>query len=273
ISRPTAGLVTTITEVHSRFFHSLDQIAETKFDLYRSLPADGITFLNMNDDYIRNFSPPTGRVVSYGIDVTADITASIHSMDEYSRVRLAIDGVGTAQLQVSGAFQGTNALAAAAVGLTFGVSPSEIRERLESFRAMPGRARILERNGKTIIDDSYNANPQSMKAALDILASAPPDRRKIAILGDMLELNSSRDQKHRDIGAYAASRGVDVVIGVGTLARLIADEAENRQVDQTYQFKDVAECIGALPEILGNNDTLLIKGSHGMQLEKILENL
>lgn len=273
ISRPTAGLVTTIMEVHSQFFHSLDQIADTKFDLYRSLPGDGITFLNMNDDYIRNFTPHTDRIVSYGIGVAADITASIQSMDEYSRIRLAIDGIGTVQLQVSGAFQGTNALAAAAVGLTFGVAPAEIHDRLETFQAVPGRARILERNGMTIIDDSYNANPQSMKAALDILISAPSDRRKIAILGDMLELNSSRDQKHRDVGAYAASRGVDVVIGVGSLARFIAEEAKKQQVEQTYQFRDVTECIRALPGILRENDTLLIKGSHGIQLEKILEDL
>ncbi len=273
ISRPTAGLVTTIMEVHSRFFRSLDQIADTKFDLYRSLPGDGIAFLNMNDGYIKDFAPHTDRIVSYGIDVSADITASIQSLDDYSRVRLTIDGIGTLQLRVSGAFQATNALAAAAVGLTFGVAPAEIRERLEAFRAVPGRARILERNGKTIIDDSYNANPQSMKAALDILGAAPSDRRKVAVLGDMLELNSSRDQKHRDIGAYARSQGIDVVIGIGPLARFITDEAAKRQAVQTHHFENVARCLEALPEILKENDTLLIKGSHGIQLEKILEDL
>jgi len=271
ISQPTAGLVTTIAEVHSRNFHSVQEIADTKFALYDALPEDGITFQNLNDAFIRDYTPTTRRTVTYGLKSDAGLSGRIDSKNDQGCVRVTIDGIGPVQLQVPGAFQATNALAAAAVGLTFGVPAADIRERLESFQAVPGRGRILTRDGLTIIDDAYNANPTSMKAALDILASFPAERRKVAILGDMLELNSQRDQRHRQIGEYAVSCGIDVVIGVGSLARFIAEAAAGNATTQTAHFRDVQECTEAITTLIEDGDTLLIKGSHGVHLEQLLE--
>lgn len=271
ISSPTAGLVTTIAEVHSQNFHSLREIAETKFALYDSLPSDGITFQNLNDEFIRGYAPSTANQITYGTDVSADIGGKILSRNAQGCVRLEIDGIGPVQLLVPGDFQATNALAAAAVGLTFGISGSDIRDQLESFRAVPGRARLITRSGITILDDSYNANPTSMKAALDILASLSTGRRKLAVLGDMLELNSSREQRHRELGEYAAQKGVDVVIGVGPLAKLIVEEASSQSALQSFHFDNVQACAEAIGMIVQEGDTLLIKGSHGMHLEQLLE--
>ncbi len=271
ISHPTAGMVTTISEGHSQFFDSIDAIAQTKFALYESLPPEGITFLNMNDPRIAQFPPKTTRTVTYGLDAQADISGKILAVDAYSRVTLQIEDMGNIELKVPGSFQAINALAAAAVGRAYGVFPALICDSLQDFQGVPGRAQLIETDQYMILNDSYNANPVSMQAALDILASLPTRNRRVAILGDMLELNSTREEKHRMIGSYAVSKEIDIIIGVGPLSESIIDEARSQNRNTTFHFHESEECADNLPSILQHGDTVLLKGSHAIHLERLLE--
>jgi len=142
---------------------------------------------------------------------------------------------------------------------------------LTEFSPVPGRTNIFERHDKVIIDDSYNANPTSMRAAIDILATYPTRNRRVAILGDMLELNSTREEKHREIGAYLSQQGVGLVLGVGELSRYIVEEIREHQSVRTLHLDDSEACIEILDDVLQDGDVVLVKGSHGIHLERVVE--
>ena len=273
ISQPNAGLVTTIAESHSHYFHSLDEIAEEKLSLFNTLPEDGITFKNIDNKYIKQYTPHTKRVVTYGVENPAQYRAFFASLDAYSRVSCQMNALGRVRLRAPGMFQMTNALAAAAVGNTFGVPGRAIKEELENFRGVPGRVNIIEKDDCTIIDDTYNANPNSMRESIDILAKMPAGNRRIAILGDMLELNSTAEKKHREIGAYLVDHKIDVIVGVGPLSRNIIDGASALNGATTYHFSDYRECINKIKDVIRAGDIILVKGSHGIHLEHVVEAL
>lgn len=271
ISTPTAGLITTIAEVHSMNFDSIDGIAREKYALFESLPGDGVTFQNLDDPYIRKMEPPSSKTVTYSLEEEADIRGQIVEIDEFNRPTLRAEATGEIQLQVFGEFQALNALATTAVGLTYEIDGNSIREALESFQPVSGRATLLEKNGYTIIDDSYNANPTSMRRAIDLLSKIPSQGRRIAILGDMLELGENRDRAHKDLGKYAGAHNVDILIGVGALAEMILSGAGNGVAK--YYFADHIDCIAALRNLVQTGDVILVKGSHGIHLEKVVEAL
>ncbi len=269
ISHPTAGLITTISEVHSAQFDSVQGIADTKYALYQSLPQDGYTFQNADDPYVQKMQPMTQHVVTYGIENTADIQGEIIGIDEFSRVTLQVEPIGTIQLRVYGEFQAINALAAVAVGLTYGIDADDIKQALEEFTPVIGRATIIDKENYTVIDDSYNANPVSMRTAIDLLAKMPVRGRRIAILGDMLELSDTRVDAHKQLGHYASSHGIDIVVGVGDLAKWIIDGTTDDV--ETHYFPDYLECASQIHEIVAPGDVVLVKGSHGIHLENVVE--
>jgi len=271
ISRPNAGLITTISEVHSANFDSLEEIAAEKLSLFHQLPVDGITFQNLDDPRICEYSPATTHVVTYGSDPDAEIVGTITDVDNYGRIQLSCEEIGDLRLPLPGRFQATNALAAIAVGVFFAVDPKAIHQALTEFSPVPGRTNIFERHDKVIIDDSYNANPTSMRAAIDILATYPTRNRRVAILGDMLELNSTREEKHREIGAYLSQQGVGLVLGVGELSRYIVEEIREHQSVRTLHLDDSEACIEILDDVLQDGDVVLVKGSHGIHLERVVE--
>lgn len=269
ISQPNAGLITSISEVHSENFDSIEAIAEEKFSLFNAVPDDGLCFQNLSDPYIRQYRKDD-RTISFGLDINGDFPGQILGTDRFERVLLHVENLGKARLPLPGEFQALNALAAVAVGVTFQVNPDDALKTLEEFPAIPGRTNILERHGKTVIDDSYNANPASMRAALDILSNYPAENRRVAILGDMLELNSTRVQKHRDLGEYAAKKGIDLIIGVGELSRYMVNAAE--QANATgHHVPDTDACTKILSDLLEDGDVILVKGSHGIELERVVE--
>ncbi len=274
ISKPTSGLVTTVTESHSHLFDSADEIAETKFAMYRSLPADGVAFQNRNDPRIAAYTPHTAEVISYGIGTEADFRGEILQIDNYSRPTLSVNDQEPIKLKVSGEFQALNATAAAAVASYYATPHENIKSALESFSGVAGRTKIIKRNGRTIIDDAYNANPASMKAALAILAEMPADNKRVAVLGDMLELNENqRDKRHREIGRVAAESNVDVLIGVGPLAKHIIDSAASILKNNVHHFEDYTACLKEINQLVTDGDVILVKGSHGIHLENVVEAL
>ena len=170
-----------------------------------------------------------------------------------------------------------NALAATVTGLALGVSSEQIKQGIESLETIAGRNHILKKNGLTVIDDCYNANPVSMKASIDVLSTAL--KRKVAILGDMFELGENEKELHAGVGTYLAGKDIDLLIAVGTLSENMAYAAKeacainNNKKLKTVYFATRDEMLKKLDELIEENDTILVKASHGMEFPKVVEHL
>lgn len=271
---PTHGLLTNIGAEHLEFFGSVDGVAREEGVLFEFLAQSGGTVLvNADDRKVVRAAKNVRRRITYGFSSrSARIRGMDVELDSFGRARFAFCGgrlhkPRNVQLGVPGRHQALNALAAAAVGLTFGVRAGAIVDSLASFIATDKRMAVLELHGVTILNDTYNANPDSTVAALKTLASMKVAGKKVAVLGDMLELGASEQEEHRRIGRAAASLGIDYVLTVGGRARYI-HETVNRGFAAHYDQKNaLAEY---LAELLAPGDAVLLKGSRGMVMEDIV---
>jgi UDP-N-acetylmuramoyl-tripeptide--D-alanyl-D-alanine ligase len=164
-----------------------------------------------------------------------------------------------------------NALAATCVGKTFGLSDSEIKSGIEKLKPVSGRNNIIEVGNLTVIDDCYNANPVSMKASIDVLSYA--EGRKVAILGDMFELGDNESELHSEIGAYLTESNIDIIVLVGDLMnnafkKLLQTDTNNKKV---YYFENLEDALEQLDNIIKQDDTILVKASHGMKFSRIID--
>ncbi len=273
---PTVGVITNIGPAHLEFLGSVDMIVEAKGELLESMEPNGIAVLNADDRYFEALrSKFTGNLVTFGIEKDADVTAadirqdkkftdfSIRSGDATIRVRL--EAVGRHNVY--------NALAASAAALAVGMPIESVKYGLEDFAPVAMRSELKEIKGRLVLEDCYNANPQSMEAALETLASLRQGRKIIAVLGDMLELGKASPDAHRAIGRTTARLGVDLLITVGTLSKFIGDGARyaGMSSDRTVEAGSNAEAAALLRERSQNGDAILIKGSRAMKMEEILE--
>lgn len=165
----------------------------------------------------------------------------------------------------------SNALAGEAVGRNMGLTPEEIKAGIEQLPSMPGRGNIIDTDHIVILDDCYNANPVSMKAAMDVLDIAIG--RKTAILGDMGELGDDAPKMHYDVGAYAGDKKIDLVCAIGTLGKEIAAGASKHGVPDVKWFETKEDFLQILNDVIKPGDNVLVKSSHGMHLEEIVEAL
>ena len=175
------------------------------------------------------------------------------------------------ELPIPGIHHIYNALAAADVGLMMGISPMQIKSALAGLKNADGRGNIINTGTFMILDDCYNASPKSMESSIDLLMKMPG--RRVAILGDMLELGEQKDKMHVQVGRYAAKSGVDVIICVGTLSDKIFMGATMSTDKQVELFHDNEECIDALPDILEPGDSILVKASNAMHFSEIVDAL
>ena len=163
-----------------------------------------------------------------------------------------------------------NAMAAAAVGVQFDMTKEEITAGISHVEAVAGRSHLIEAGDKVVIDDCYNANPVSMKAAIDLLATAPG--RKVAILGDMFELGENERAMHREVGQYAAEKGIDLILCVGGLSsEMYEGAAEKGGEARHFEIREALEAV--LQDLLQPGDTVLVKASHSMAFENIVQNI
>ena len=274
IARPDTCVITNIGLCHLEFLKSRDGILKAKTEIFDFLEKDGHVILNGDDDKLVTVREVKGIApVFFGIEnkegIWADeitpeglagISCTIHVKDRSFRTLIPIPGNHMVY----------NALAGTAVGLTYGLSLEEIKRGIESLQPVSGRFHILETGKYTVIDDCYNANPVSMKASLEVLADA--DTRKAAILGDMGELGENEVELHREVGVYAASRAVDLIICVGKLSAFMAEAAHlAAPAKEELHFETKEEMLEQLPKVLKQGDTVLVKASHFMQFEKVVE--
>jgi UDP-N-acetylmuramoyl-tripeptide--D-alanyl-D-alanine ligase len=271
IARPNIGVVTNVGYAHIEFFASIDGVAAAKRELIESLPADGVAVLNADDPYVSQFGAAhPGRSISFGFSERADVRAESAGFGaDGSRFRaLGVDYETT----LTGRHGVMNLLAALAVATTFGIAPERLREAVRSFTAGKMRGEKLEHNGILVWNDCYNSNPEAARSMLDVLGAAPAGRR-IAVLGEMLELGRAAEDLHRQIGRYAASSGVDLLVGVRGHARTMVEAARAAGLanGSAVFFEDPAEAGEFARGAARPGDAILFKGSRGVHVERALE--
>lgn len=276
IARPDTCVITNIGLCHLEFLKSRDGILKAKTEIFDFLKEDGHIILNGDDDKLITVEEVQGiRPVFFGIDnhqgIWADEIESCGLKGISCRIHVGEESFFVL-VPIPGRHMVYNALAGTAVGLTYGLTLQEIKKGIESLQSLGGRFHIIEAGGKTIIDDCYNANPVSMKASLDVLQDALG--RKVAILGDMGELGKDEVNMHHEVGVYAAARDIDMIVCVGELAKEMAQAARLAAPAKEIHYLESREKLSeALPGLIQKGDTVLVKASHFMGFEKVVEEL
>ncbi len=274
---PTIGVIVNIQRAHFGFLGGLEEIKEAKAELidYLNTRKESWLVLNADDPWTPELERRArSRLMSFGIVREAGVRASKIRWDE-SRLDFQLSYGQRKQvihLPLPGKYNLANVLAASAVALILGLSLEDIAQALSEFQPLPHHFQIQMQGGFRIVDDSYNANPDSMREALDLFKTTR-GKRKIAILGDMLELGEKSSLFHREVGQHLARLGMDAVFTFGDLARGVAKEARKRGVDDSFSFDDKGELVEELFHYLREGDCLLIKASRGMRMEEVVEKL
>jgi len=274
IARPRIGAVTNVGTAHIEYLGTREAIANEKGDLLAALPNNGVAVVNDDDAFAPALAKRTpARVVRFGRGDSADVhpVEVSHDGAEF-RFRLVSPG-GDTPVRIAGMGETTlcNALCAAAAASAAGASLEEVTAGLASYRPVAGR---LERrdlsDGVVVIDDSYNANPQSMEVALRLLARSGHGRR-LAVLGDMGELGDSAEQAHRDAGQMSAELGIDFLIAVGSRASLMAEGAREAGLSPAHirELQTSDEAGPAVLALLKPGDWVMVKGSRAMRMERV----
>jgi UDP-N-acetylmuramoyl-tripeptide--D-alanyl-D-alanine ligase len=271
ILRPDIGVVTNVGHAHVGFLGSLDSVAAAKGELIEALPRDGVAVLNADDARVFRFRERhAGRSVTFGFSERAEVRAEgFEPSGAGSRFRAL--GVEF-ESQAAGRHEVMNLLAALAVARVFEIAPERLREAVRTFAPGPMRGRRTERDGIVVWDDCYNSNPEAAEAMLDALAERPAARR-IAVLGEMLELGEASETLHRRLGGYAVARGVDVLVGVRGMAQAMVGAAIGAGLPPAAGrfFDDPAEAGAYARSQARPGDAVLFKGSRGVGMERALE--
>ncbi len=274
--QPNYGVITNIEAAHLETMLTVEAIAAAKFELPDNMPENGNIFLNIDNKYLRErFSVEKKNRHSFGIREESDFTPERFELNGTGCAKFSIASAGDINLHIPGLHNLYNAIAAVAVGSVAGVRKEDIRTALESFKPVEMRMETVEVAGVTIINDSYNANPSSMKFALETLGGIKSSGRKIAVLGDMFELGEHTKEMHREVGFHASKYRPDFLLTCGRLAENISQGAAEGgcppQVLKHFASRDEVS-VWLLGEVLPG-DIVLIKASRGMQFDKIAARL
>lgn len=271
LSQPRVGIITNTGHAHLKFFNSLDEIAASRSELLEAIGEDGTSIVNVDDAKKELFlQKAKGRIVTFGIEEQADFQGKITKDSGWTTSFMLNDAVEI-KLSVPGHGNLYNALAAAATAAVFGMSLEEIKSGIEKFNSSPMRMEVLSKGALRIINDTYNANPESMKMAINVLANVPTRGRRVAVLGDMLELGVWSNIAHRDIGRLLASSPIDVLMAVGSEAAYIAEEVSDSGGKEVFIWDTTEEAEKKIARIIKSDDLVLVKGSRVLQMEKIID--
>jgi UDP-N-acetylmuramoyl-tripeptide--D-alanyl-D-alanine ligase len=270
IAEPTIALVNNAQREHQEFMHTVEAVARENGAVLQALPPGGVAVFPGDDEFTPLWRELAGdrKMLTFGLGDGCDVRAT-HTPGAFGS-ELAVDAAGTrftVKLAAAGEHNVRNALAAIAAALAARIPVDAIVRGLEAFAPVAGRLQRKEAAcGAVVIDDTYNANPDSVRAAIDVLAQSPAPR--ILVLGDMGEVGTQGPEFHQEIGAYAASRGIDTVLSTGELARhMTGSGAQHHE-----QFD---ELLAALDQKLGSKSdaTVLVKGSRFMKMERVVQHL
>jgi UDP-N-acetylmuramoyl-tripeptide--D-alanyl-D-alanine ligase len=277
IAAPTVAVVTTISPAHTEALRSLDGIVAEKSVLVRAIPPAGRVVLNADDPRVLGMAASAAApVLTYGRAASAAVRAVGPIGEERDGIVFTL-AVGGAEQPVRLAFAGahnvTNALAAAAVGHALGLELPDIVRGLEAARPVKGRCVWREAGGVRILDDTYNANPVSVRAAIETVCAARGQGRTLVALGDMLELGAPAVEAHREVGRTVAAAGVAEFIGVGRLAAEAVEAAREAGLAGALHTTTFEDTVAHLLKRVAPGDVLLVKGSRGMRMERVVDAL
>ncbi len=273
IAAPDAAIITNVGVAHIEFMGSREAIAQEKGMLAEAVGKAGTVILNGDDPFTEEIAKRTsGRVILAGINSGTLRATEIEQSSGGSEFTI-LEGAHRcrAQLSVPGLHMVQNALLAVAAGRAFGVPLEECAIGLATAPLTKARLQIKEVNGVQFLDDSYNANPDSMKAALRTLVELHADGKKIAVLGEMRELGSETERGHQEVGQEAAALEIDQLIGIGEMGALIVDAAKKAGLDKSSIVQSTSAAAELLAEIAGIGDLVLIKGSRLARTEDVIE--
>ncbi|MGM0838213.1 MAG: UDP-N-acetylmuramoyl-tripeptide--D-alanyl-D-alanine ligase [Bacillota bacterium] len=274
IAKPDAAIITNIGESHMQELGSREGIAEAKLEIAAGLKPGGKLIINGDEPLLKN------KVPDFDCDV---ITFGLNDENDYVAQDIVLKGNGTEfiieetayMIPVLGAHNVTNALASIVVGEIFGVNEENRKKGLEKVSLTAMRNEVVETSsGWTVINDAYNASPTSMKAAIDLLGSLTGYSKKIAVLGDMLELGEQEISFHQEVGRYVQDKEIDFVLTYGILGKSIAEGAVAvLGSEKVKSYTDKKVLIEDLLKILQPHDVVIVKGSRGMRLEEVVQGL
>jgi UDP-N-acetylmuramoyl-tripeptide--D-alanyl-D-alanine ligase len=274
IALPDVAVITNVAPVHLEFFESVDAIAAAKAEILVGLSPSGVAVLNGDDVRLRAIGERhAGRVLWFGRDRRYYASAENWRGTAFGmRFDMLLGGQKhDVALPLAGAHFVSNFLAAAATAHHLGVSAEAIAEAASHLEAAPHRGQVLRLpGGITLVDDAYNSNPVAVEAAVGALAMAG-GKRRVAFLGDMLELGPTGPALHRQTGERIAG-GLDVVVAVGSLAAALADGVAGRETE-LHRFPDSTAAAGAAADLVRTGDAVLVKGSRGVRMERIVDAL
>lgn len=278
IARPRTAVITNIGCCHLENLKDRDGVFRAKTEIFDYVREGGSIILNGDDDKLAAVQEARGiRPVTFGLDSRREVYADgIRSRGLKGTACTIHTPQGTFEvlIPVPGRHMVYNALAGTCVGLAYGLTTEEIQRGIESLKPVSGRFHIIETKRYTIVDDCYNANPVSMKASLEVLQEG--EGRRVAVLGDMGELGANEKELHAEVGAFAGGLALEAVYCAGPLSAHLADAAARtaRETGKTLEIRHFAsreELEEALPQLLREGDTVLVKASHFMQFEKLVE--
>lgn len=269
---PTHGLLTNIGREHLEFFKNIKGVAEAEGELFEALRRNGTGFVNLDDPHIKELGRSlkkkinygfsgagrhiSGGIIGYGDNGCATLSVTQKNRKPF-RIRLSIPGKQAA----------LNALAAAAVGCMFKISPRNIQTALRNFANVGKRMEVIRVGGVIILNDTYNANPDSVIGAIETMQSIKSSGNKIAILADMLELGAAAKKEHERIGGLIGKMGVEYVLTHGPMSKQIH---ENAQVKMKAHYEEKNILAEYAAELLSEGDVVLVKGSRGMKMEDVV---
>lgn len=269
IARPNHGVVTNVGYAHIESFESIEGIAAAKQELIDALPPEGTAVLNADDARVKAMG--RGRkALLYGTSAEADVRAEdVEFLEEGAKFRVGPVRFETA---LSGRHSVLNILAGLAVARIYEIPPERLVDAVRNLKPGKMRGETFRHRGILVLDDCYNSNPDAAKAMLDVLRDTPA-RRRIAVLGEMLELGRWAEPLHRDVGSYAAGQGIDVLVGIRGAAWSMVDAARlaGHSAGAALFFDDPAEAGRAVRAMAQAGDAVLFKGSRGVHVERALE--
>jgi len=274
ITKPSAALITNIGRGHLEFFSTIEGVAREKIELFNCLSRQNTIFLNSDDPLLPSFPARKKTLWSYSLKGKKNVRVSgkLVELNSDGAALWKLNNKTEIQMRVAGMHNVNNALAASAVALYFGFNEEEIKVALEGFMAYDKRMQIVKNGDSMIINDSYNANPDSYEPALQTLEHIAAQRngRKIVVVGDMLELGLEGEALHQELMFNLLDYNVDGIFTLGSGTALGADLLKERGYQKIYSFKSHSSLGEALKKFMKPGDIVLLKGSRGMQMEKIL---
>jgi len=273
VAQPDALLYTVVAPVHLEFFRDVDAIAEAKAELIRHLRTDGVLVLNAADPRVASFGARYGgRVLRYGVPGDSDLWIGRYQERGLLGSRMQLDGaLGPLEVEcpLPGRHQAANVLAAATLALALGVPAAGVAAAASGLTPAPRRGEVHTiAPGVTLVDDSYNSSPEAAKALLGLLAASPG--RRVAVLGEMLELGAAAAAFHREVGRCAAA-AADVVVAVGGAPA--AEMARGAAGAEVHHAADASEALTVVRGLLRRGDVVLVKGSRGVGLDAVVDGL